>query len=120
MSDPRSNHGVKSPFFLRLMFPLVNAIIMGILIGLVGYYLLNPIHWMLVGMGIGLVLGLGFEFGLGLADRWVYRRRLVFGFLLDLVLSIGFIGPFILFYVETTPNPHPVCCIADSGLGVMR
>jgi pimeloyl-ACP methyl ester carboxylesterase len=108
---------LKSPFMKRLLFPIVNAIVFAALFGVVGYYIFELVRWMLIGLATGLTIGLIIEFGLGLIGGWIYRRRVTFAILIELVLSIAYIAPFIYLYVHTTPQPHTVCCIENSGLG---
>lgn len=102
----------------RLMFPLFNALVFGILFAVVGYYVFDITRWLLIGLGLGLGVGLIVEVGLGLIGGWWYRRRVLVAVLLELILTFTVLGPFVLVYIQTRPNPRPVCCLETSGLGV--
>ncbi|MBK8027352.1 MAG: hypothetical protein IPK19_39650 [Chloroflexi bacterium] len=101
----------------RLIFPFVNALIWLILFAVIGYYVFDPGRWIPIGAGIGLGIGLLVEFGLGAIGGWLYRRRVTLAALIEMVVIIAFIGPFILVYVQTTPMSYTVCCVENSGLG---
>ena len=101
----------------RLIFPFVNALIWLILFAVIGYYVSDPGRWIPIGAGIGLGIGLLVEFGLGAIGGWLYRRRVTLAALIEMVVIIAFIGPFILVYVQTSPMSYTVCCIENSGLG---
>lgn len=101
----------------RLIFPLANALVFVMLFALIGYYVFDPGRWIAVGLLLGLGLGIAIEVGFKALGGWVYRRRVTLAVLLELVLIIAFVGPFILVYVQLTPQHYPICCIEDSGLG---
>ena len=101
----------------RLIFPVVNGLIFVMLFGVVGYYVFDPLRWMLVGFMLGFALALTIDLLLGMVGGWIYRRRLTLTVLIEIVLIIAFIGPFIYFYAQTPPRPSVVCCIENSGLG---
>jgi hypothetical protein len=101
----------------RLLFPIVNALVLGALLGVVGYYIFDLVRWILIGFVSGLFVGLLIEFGLGLIGGWIYRCRAIFTAVLEVILAIIFVGPFLYLYVHTTPQHHTVCCIETSGLG---
>ncbi|MCB9456419.1 MAG: dienelactone hydrolase family protein [Anaerolineaceae bacterium] len=101
----------------RWFFPIVNAIVFVMMFAVIGYYLFDIGHWALVGLVIGLGAGLAVEFGLGALGGWIYRRRITLAVLVEIVLIIAFVGPFIVIYAQTTPQHYAVCCIEDSGLG---
>lgn len=101
----------------RLFFPLANALIFVMLFAVIGYYVFDPLRWIIIGLVVGLGIGLLVEFGLGAIGGWVYRRRLTLAVLIEVVLLIAFVGPFIYTYLQTIPNHNPVCCIENSGLG---
>ncbi|MCB9450745.1 MAG: hypothetical protein H6672_04865 [Anaerolineaceae bacterium] len=101
----------------RLFFPIVNAVVFVMLFAVIGYYLFNVGYWIAIGLVVGLGIGLAVEFGLGAIGGWVYRRRVTLAVLVEIVLIIAFVGPFILVYAQTTPQHAAVCCIGDSGLG---
>lgn len=101
----------------RLVFPLVNSLVFAMLFAVVGYYIFDPVRWTVVGAVIGLGAGLLVEFGLGLVGGWFYRRRVTLAVLIEVVLIITLVGPFILVYAQTTAQHYTVCCIEDSGLG---
>ena len=101
----------------RLIFPVINALIFALLFAVVGYYVFDPLRWTLVGAGIGFGIGALIEFGLGLLGGWIYRRRVTLTVLIEIVLVLTVIGPFIYFYATTPPVQHTVCCIENSGLG---
>lgn len=101
----------------RLLFPAVNALIFGALFAVAGYYVFDLVRWLLIGLAFGLGVGLIVEFGLGMIGGWIYRRRVTLAVLLEIVLTIAFIGPFIYFYAQTPAQHHDVCCIETSGLG---
>ncbi len=101
----------------RLLFPIVNMIVFAMLFFVIGYYVLEPAPWTLLGAALGFGVGLALELGLGALGGWLYRRRVTLAVLLELVLIIAYIGPFILVYLQTTPQSYTVCCIEDSGLG---
>lgn len=101
----------------RLLFPLTNTLVFVMLFGVIGYYLFDVWRWSLVGVLLGLGIGIALELGLGAIGGWVYRRRVSFVVIPELVLIITLIGPFILVYAQTTPQHYPVCCIETSGLG---
>lgn len=101
----------------RLIFPCFNGFVFMILFILLGYYVSDVPRWALIGLGVGLAIGLGVEFGLGALGGWIYRRRITVTVLLEIVLIVALIGPFIYFYVQTPPNHYAVCCIEQSGLG---
>lgn len=93
---------------------MTNALVFVMLFAVIGYYVFDPVRWTLVGLVIGLGFGLVAEFGL---RGWLYRRRITLVVLLEVVLILAFVGPFILIYAQSIPQPRPVCCIEDSGLG---
>ncbi|MCK6578842.1 MAG: hypothetical protein L6Q98_12110 [Anaerolineae bacterium] len=101
----------------RLIFPLINTLVLVALFAVIGYYVADPGTWILLGAALGLGIGLAVEFGFGALGGWLYRRRASLTALIELVLIIAFVGPFILVYVQTTPQRYAVCCIEDSGLG---
>lgn len=101
----------------RLLFPLVNSLVLAVLFTLVGYYLFDPLRWLPVGAVVGLALGLIIEYGLGLVGGWLYRRRVTLAVPVEIVLMITIIGPAMLVYMETAPHKYAVCCIENSGLG---
>ncbi len=101
----------------RLIFPVINATIFALLFAVVGYYVFDPPRWIVIGTIIGFGLGAMVEFGLGMIGGWIYRRRVTVTVLLEIVLVITVIGPFVYFYATTPPVKHEVCCIEDSGLG---
>lgn len=101
----------------RLLFPIVNALVFVMLFAVIGYYLFDIGRWTLVGLVFGLGIGLAVEFGLGLIGGWIYRRRVTLAVIIEVILVIAYIGPFIYLYVQTTPQHFTVCCIEDSGLG---
>ena len=101
----------------RLLFPVVNALVFGALFAVVGYYVHDLMRWVLLGIAFGLGIGLLIEVGLGLIGGWLYRRRVLLTVVLEVILTIVYIAPFIYLYVQTTPQHHTVCCIEDSGLG---
>ena len=113
MSDPSR----RVPRIKRCLFPTANALVFAMLFGLVGYYVFDLVRWVLIGLMFGLGVGLIVEIGLGLIGGWIYRRRVILAVLIEIVLTIAFIGPFIYLYVQTTPQHHTVCCIETSGLG---
>lgn len=113
-SAPRVRRTIKLP---RLLFPIVNALVFTMLFGVVGYYVFDITRWMLIGAAFGLSIGLIVEFGLGLIGGWIYRRRVTLAVVLEMILIITVIGPFIYFYVQTPAQHHDVCCIETSGLG---
>ncbi len=101
----------------RLIFPLINALIFGILGVLFGYYMVELVYWMLAGTITGLIIGLIVEIGLGAVGGWIYHRRVILTVLLEIILCITILAPFLYFYPNTRANRHPVCCIENSGLG---
>lgn len=66
------------PMTKRLLFPVVNGIVIVMLFALVGYYVFDILRWALIGLASGLGIGLLVEFGLGLFGGWDYRRRALF------------------------------------------
>ncbi len=108
---------LKSIQMKRLLFPIVNSLIFVMLFAAIGYYLFDIGRWVLVGLVIGLGVGLAVEFGLGVIGGWIYRRRVTLAVVVEVILAIVFIGPFLFAYVQTTPQHHTVCCIENSGLG---
>lgn len=116
--DSRDSQGIgKKITFKRLLFPIVNSLVFVMLFALIGYYVFDLARWMLIGFLLGFGIGLLFEFGLGAIGGWIYRRRLTLAVVLEFILIFGYVGPFIYFYVQTTPQPHDICCIETSGLG---
>ncbi len=101
----------------RLIFPLFNALVFGILFAVVGYYAFDITRWLIVGLVAGLGFGLIVEFGLGLIGGWLYRRRVLFAVLLEVILTIAVFGPFVIMYIDTRPHPRDMCCLETSGLG---
>lgn len=101
----------------RLIFPIVNALTFTVFFAVIGYYVMDPGRWIVVGLAIGLGIGLLVEYGLGMIGGWIYRRRLTLAVLLEIVLILALIGPFVYVYALNVPNPMPVCCIEESGLG---
>ncbi len=101
----------------RLIFPLFNALIFGAMFGVVGYYAFDIARWLIIGLVAGLGFGLIVEFGLGLIGGWFYRRRVLFAALLEVILTITVIAPFVIMYIDTRPYQHTVCCLELSGLG---
>ena len=101
----------------RALFPAINALVFAALFLIVGYYVFDLARWIVVGLAVGLAIGLAVEFGLGAIGGWWYRRRVTLTVLVEVILIITLIGPFIYVYLPTTPQHYVVCCIADSGLG---
>ncbi len=101
----------------RLFFPIVNSLVFVMLFGVIGYYVFDLGRWLLVGLIAGLGAGLLVEFGLGLFGERVYRRRVTLAVVVEVILIIAFVGPFILVYAQTIPRHYTVCCLDDSGLG---
>jgi pimeloyl-ACP methyl ester carboxylesterase len=101
----------------RLIFPVLNALVFVMLFAVIGYYIFDPVRWMIIGLGVGLSIGLLVELGLGLIGGWVYRRRVTLAVLFEVILIIAFVGPFILVFLQTTPQHNTICCIENSGLG---
>lgn len=101
----------------RLFFPVVNSLIFVMLFGVIGYYVFDLGRWLLVGLVVGLGMGLLVEFGTGVLGGWIYRRRVTLAVVVEVILIIAFIGPFILVYAQTMSQHYPVCCLEDSGLG---
>lgn len=101
----------------RLIFPIINAVIFAMMFAVVGYYVFDLVRWTLVGAAVGLGVGLLIEVGLGALGGWIYRRRVTLTVLLEVILIITIVGPFIYVYIPTLPDHHEVCCIENSGLG---
>jgi dienelactone hydrolase len=109
----------RTPLFSRkrILFPLVNGVIFMLMFALLGYYAGNLLQLIAIGFVGGVVIGLAIELLLGWFDGWVYRRRVLLAALLEIILSITVIGPFIYVYLNIKPDQHPICCLSDSGLG---
>lgn len=101
----------------RSLFPIANSLVFVMFFSAIGYYVGEIIGWALVGLAIGLGAGLVVELGLGMVGGWIYRRRVLLAVVVETILIVAFIGPFIYIYVQTTPQSHTVCCIETSGLG---
>jgi uncharacterized protein len=101
----------------RLIFPVVNALAVGMLTSLVGYYLNNIVGWLLIGFGIGLVIGLVAEFGTRRISGWWYRRRLTLVVLLEIPLIVFYGGPYGYVVAMSQPNHTPICCQTPADFG---
>ena len=101
----------------RLIFPLVNGIVLMLFLGIVGYYLFDPLRWLLV----GLVLGLGVGFLAELLTRrispWMYRRRVTLVVLLEIPLTLFVIGPYAFALGITRPENELLCCQTPADFG---
>jgi fermentation-respiration switch protein FrsA (DUF1100 family) len=103
----------------RSIFPLFNAVVGAIFGTLIGYYVFRLLAGMLIGALIGLLLGAFIEGLVGMLGQrhWLYRRRVLFTFLLECLLAVFVVGPYTYAFVETAPDPHPVCCHTPQDLG---
>jgi len=101
----------------RFIFPVVNAVVVAILFGLVGYYAGNFGLWVVVGLVGGLLVGLIAEFGLGRIGGWWYRRRLTLAALLQIPLIIFFIGPYGFVLGLSQPANTTICCVSPADFG---
>jgi len=104
---------------IHLQFPLFNALVMGILGGLLGYYMLNLLPWLVVCALGGFLLALGVERGLRLlfGVGWLYRRRVLIVALLQIGIMLYGIGPFALLVRMTRANNTPICCQTPARFG---
>ncbi len=101
----------------RFIFPIVNAVVVAILFGLVGYYAGNLGLWVVVGLVGGLLVGLIAEFGLGRIGGWWYRRRLTLAVLLQIPLIIFFVGPYGFVLGLSQPANSVICCASPADFG---
>lgn len=101
----------------RIFFPFFNGLVFMILLSLVGYVISDLVTWALIGLLIGVAIGVAVELIFGAIGGWIYRRRIVIAVVVEIVLIVSFIGPFILFFVQTPAQVSDVCCIETSGLG---
>ncbi|MBZ0279470.1 MAG: alpha/beta fold hydrolase [Anaerolineae bacterium] len=101
----------------RFIFPVVNAVIVTMLFGLVGYYAGNPGLWVVIGLVGGLLVGLAAEFGLGLIGGWWYRRRVTLVALMQIPLIIFFIGPYGFVLGLSQPANTTICCVSPADFG---
>jgi dienelactone hydrolase len=86
----------------------VNAIVLAAFFGIVGYYLFDPLRWLLIGMGLGLGVGLLAEVGTRLVSPWFYRRRVTLVVLAEIPLMIFIIGPYSMALGMTRTANAPV------------
>jgi uncharacterized protein len=108
---------LRSTIMKRLYFPIANSVVFVMLFALIGYYASDIIRWVLIGLVAGLGVGLLVEFGLGAIGGWIYRRRVTLTVIIESILIVVFVGPFIIVYIQTIPQHYTVCCIEASGLG---
>jgi pimeloyl-ACP methyl ester carboxylesterase len=92
----------------RLIFPIVNAIVLAAFFGIVGYYLFDPLPWLLVGIGFGLGVGLLAEIGTRRISPWLYRRRVTLVVLLEIPLMLFVVGPYAFALGMTRPVNTPI------------
>ena len=121
MSEAISSNNIKPGLAYspqRLLFPVTNTMIFMMIFGLIGFVISEMPKWILIGAIVGLGIGLLIEFGLGLLGGFIYRWRAVMAAILELILGITVIAPFIYMYVYTIPAKHTICCMETSGLGV--
>jgi pimeloyl-ACP methyl ester carboxylesterase len=101
----------------RLIFPLINAVAIGMMLGLIGYYLFNPVRWLLIGAGFGFGIGLLVEFVTGRVGGWLYRRRVTLLVLLEIPLMVFAIGPYAYVLGVAQPQSGDICCATPSDFG---
>lgn len=94
----------------RLIFPLVNALALAALFGVVGFYAWDVPRWVLIGVVAGFLVGLLAEFALQRAGGWLYRRRALLVVLLEIPLIIFAVGPYGYVVAITRPIQGTVCC----------
>lgn len=94
----------------RLIFPLVNALALAALFGVVGFYAWDVPRWALIGAVAGFLVGLLAEFALQRAGGWLYRRRALLIVLLEIPLIIFVVGPYGYVVAMTRPIQGTVCC----------
>jgi pimeloyl-ACP methyl ester carboxylesterase len=70
----------------------------------------------------GLVIGLVIEYLLGRlgSGHWLYRRRVLFVTIMEILLATFIVGPYAFAIVETRPDHHPVCCETPLDYGAER
>ena len=101
----------------RLIFPLVNGLVMAAFFGVVGYYLFDPLRWLLIGAAIGLGVGLLADVVTRRVSAWFYRRRVTLVVLLEIPLMIFFVGPYTFALAMTRAANEPVCCQTPADFG---
>ena len=101
----------------RLIFPFVNALVIALMLGLIGYYLFDPVRWFLIGAGFGFVVGLLVEFITGQWGGWLYRRRVTLLVLLEIPLMIFLVGPYAYVLGMAQPQPADICCRTPADFG---
>jgi len=100
------------------IFPLFNTLVGAMFGALTGYYLSHLAGGLLFGAIAGLAIGIVIEAVLGLwRGHWLYRRRVLLTVLLEIPVTVFVAAPFAYAYVETMPDPHPVCCQTPLDFG---
>jgi uncharacterized protein len=103
----------------RLMFPLINGVVLGVLMGLVGYYLNNFGIWLVSGVVLGFIFGLLAEVSLKLLHKQLYRLRALLLVLLEIPLMIFVVAPYAYVVVSMQPSPSSICCTTPSDFGAV-
>ncbi|MBZ0303386.1 MAG: alpha/beta fold hydrolase [Anaerolineae bacterium] len=101
----------------RLLFPLVNALVLAAFFGVVGYYLFDPLRWLLLGAAAGLGVGLLADVLSRRISPWFYRRRVTLVVLLEIPLMIFVVGPYLMAYAMTQPLNTPVTGWSPADFG---
>lgn len=96
----------------RIIFPVFNALMTGLMGTLVGYYVFRPWTGLFAGLLAGLLLAglLELLFGLAGSASWIYHRRVLLTVLLELPLAIFVAGPWAYVETVTLPSPAVLCC----------
>jgi hypothetical protein len=101
----------------RAFFPLINGIVLMAFFGVVGYYLFDPLLWLLLGLVAGVAVGLLAEFATPLVNDWLYRRRVTLVVLVEIPQMLFVIGPYMFALGNTRAANTPICCETPADYG---
>ena len=101
----------------RVLFPLINGIVLMAFFGVIGYYLFDPVPWLLLGLAAGIGVGLLAEFGTPLVSGWFYRRRVTLVVLIEIPLMLLVIGPYMFAMGNIRAANTSICCDTPADYG---
>lgn len=102
-----------------LVFPVVNGVALAALWGVVGYYTGGRLLWLMLGALVGAGLAWGIDALLGRwRGRWLYKRRVLLVVVLEILISLYGVGPYMYVDGVLRSNNRTPCCVTPADYGV--